>query len=82
MLLFMEYCSEGTVAEAAKLGLGEDLIRKYTCEILYAISVLHDNQIVHRDIKGTLFSFKISSVQCSKECCWTTNASTKNRDSL
>ena len=52
MLLFMEYCSEGTVADAAKLGLSEEMIRKYTCGILYAISVLHDKGVVHRDIKG------------------------------
>ena len=52
MLLFMEYCSEGTVADAAKLGLAEEMIRKYTCEILDAVAFLHDKQVVHRDIKG------------------------------
>ena len=53
MLIFMEYCSEGTVAEVAALGLSEPMIRKYTSEILVAVNVLHDHGIVHRDIKGT-----------------------------
>ncbi|XP_013387498.1 mitogen-activated protein kinase kinase kinase 4-like [Lingula anatina] len=52
MVIFMEYCDEGTIEEAAKMGLTEPLIRKYTKEILVAISLLHDNKIVHRDIKG------------------------------
>ncbi len=52
MLLFMEYCSEGTVSDAARLGLSEPIIRKYTHDILEAISILHENQVVHRDIKG------------------------------
>lgn len=52
MLLFMEYCSEGTLADAARLGLSEEMIRRYTRDILVAISVLHEKQVVHRDIKG------------------------------
>ncbi|PIK56652.1 putative mitogen-activated protein kinase kinase kinase 4, partial [Apostichopus japonicus] len=52
MLVFMEYCDEGTIAEAAKNGLPEGLIRQYTKEICTAISVLHQNNIIHRDIKG------------------------------
>ena len=52
MLIFMEYCAEGTIEEVAKQGLPESMVRKYTAEILIAINVLHDNGIVHRDIKG------------------------------
>lgn len=52
MLIFMEYCAEGTLEEAAKQGLMEGLIRKYTCEILVGVNILHDSGIVHRDIKG------------------------------
>ena len=55
MLIFMEYCAEGTIEEVAKQGLPEVMVRKYTAEILIAITVLHDNGIVHRDIKGRSF---------------------------
>lgn len=58
MLVFMEYCDEGTIAEAAKNGLPEGLIRQYTKEICTAISVLHQNNIIHRDIKGKPLSSK------------------------
>ncbi|XP_070567401.1 mitogen-activated protein kinase kinase kinase 4-like isoform X2 [Ptychodera flava] len=52
LLVFMEYCDEGTLAEAARQGLPEHLIRRYTYEITTAINVLHGSGIVHRDIKG------------------------------
>ncbi|XP_071480035.1 mitogen-activated protein kinase kinase kinase 4-like [Diadema antillarum] len=52
LLIFMEYCDEGTIAEVAKTGLPEEMIRQYTREITIAVSVLHDNNIIHRDIKG------------------------------
>ena len=52
MLIFMEFCDHGTIEVIAGLGLDETVIRKYTKEILVAINVLHENGIVHRDIKG------------------------------
>ncbi|KAK7107487.1 mitogen-activated protein kinase kinase kinase 4-like isoform X2 [Littorina saxatilis] len=52
MLMFMEYCDTGTIEEAAKMGLPEYLIRRYTREIILAVNHLHENSIVHRDIKG------------------------------
>ena len=52
MLMFMEYCDTGTIEEAARMSLPEYLIRRYTREIVLAIHHLHDNSIVHRDIKG------------------------------
>jgi mitogen-activated protein kinase kinase kinase 4 len=52
MIIFMEYCSHGTIEEAARQGLSEDMIRRYTKDILIAIDVLHEHHIVHRDIKG------------------------------
>ena len=50
----MEYCEDGTIAEVAKLGLPESLIRVYTYQIIKAVDFLHQNGIIHRDIKGTL----------------------------
>ncbi|XP_071800919.1 mitogen-activated protein kinase kinase kinase 4-like [Asterias amurensis] len=52
LLIFMEYCDEGTIAEVAKAGLPEEMVRRYAQEITVAISVLHEHGIVHRDIKG------------------------------
>ncbi|KAL4233273.1 Mitogen-activated protein kinase kinase kinase 4 [Mactra antiquata] len=52
MLVFMEYCDRGTIDEVSRIGLTEDLVRLYTKELLKAVQVLHDNGIVHRDIKG------------------------------
>jgi mitogen-activated protein kinase kinase kinase 4 len=54
MLVFMEYCDRGTIDEVSRIGLTEDLIRLYTRELLKAVQVLHDNGIVHRDIKGSI----------------------------
>ncbi|KAK3098006.1 hypothetical protein FSP39_015240 [Pinctada imbricata] len=52
MLVFMEFCDRGTLEEAARMGLPEHNIRIYTWEILLAINHLHENNIIHRDIKG------------------------------
>ena len=52
MLIFMEFCAEGTVEEVARQGLPEVLIRLYTSQILTAVYHLHEIGIVHRDIKG------------------------------
>ena len=52
MLIFMEYCADGTIADVAKLGLPESMIRIYTMQIVKAINFLHQNGIVHRDVKG------------------------------
>ncbi|XP_022256715.1 mitogen-activated protein kinase kinase kinase 4-like [Limulus polyphemus] len=52
MLIFMEYCNEGSLESAAQLNIPESLVRKYTRQLLEAVSVLHENGIVHRDIKS------------------------------
>ena len=51
----MEYCNQGTLWGAAKQGLEEGMIRLYTRNLLEAVYELHDNGIVHRDIKGELW---------------------------
>ena len=53
MLIFMEYCEDGTIAQVAKIGLPEEIIRVYTFQIVKAVKFVHDNGFVHRDIKGT-----------------------------
>lgn len=54
MLIFMEFCAEGTLESlvaGSGNGLPEPLVRKYTHQLLSAVSVLHSHGIVHRDIK-------------------------------
>ncbi|XP_023209665.1 mitogen-activated protein kinase kinase kinase 4-like [Centruroides sculpturatus] len=52
MLIFMEYCNEGSLESASQLHLPETLVRKYTRKLLEAVNVLHEHGIVHRDIKS------------------------------
>lgn len=56
MIIFMEFCPEGTLENlvaSTETGLPEELIRRFTRQLLEAVTVLHENGIVHRDIKGT-----------------------------
>ena len=52
LYIFMEYCNEGALESAVQLNLPEQLVRKYTRQLLEAVNVLHENGIVHRDIKS------------------------------
>lgn len=61
MLIFMELCVEGSleavIAEfnmsgGGNSGLPEQLIRKYTAQLVSAIKALHTRSIAHRDIKS------------------------------
>ncbi|CAG0881223.1 unnamed protein product [Cyprideis torosa] len=54
MLIFMEYCEEGTLEYLCETfnGLPEPLVRRYTNQLLQAVNSLHEHGIVHRDIKG------------------------------
>ncbi|CAK8675148.1 mitogen-activated protein kinase kinase kinase 4-like isoform X2 [Clavelina lepadiformis] len=53
LYLFMEYCDAGTLEELCKIGLSEALIQLYTVQLVTAVSILHQNGVVHRDIKGS-----------------------------
>lgn len=57
MLIFMELCTEGTLESlvaATEAGLPETLCRRYTLQLVKAITTLHKHSIVHRDIKSML----------------------------
>ena len=51
--IFMEYCSEGSLANLVRNGMGVDeaMVRKYTQMILQGVQYLHSQGIIHRDIK-------------------------------
>jgi serine/threonine protein kinase len=68
MLIFMEFCAEGTleslVAATEGSGLPELLIRQYTWQLLQAVATLHGHGIVHRDIKSMLSLFVFCKFIC------------------
>ncbi|KAK9884856.1 hypothetical protein WA026_009078 [Henosepilachna vigintioctopunctata] len=54
MLLFMEYCQEGTLESLVAMtenGLPELLVRRYTFQLVSGVRCLHNHGVVHRDIK-------------------------------
>lgn len=60
MLIFMEFCAEGTLESliaGSENGLSESLIRKYTYQLVSAVVTLHSHGIVHRDIKRMSYNF-------------------------
>lgn len=55
MLLFMEFCAEGTLESlvaGTERGLPELLIRRYTNQLVSGVAEFHSHGIVHRDIKS------------------------------
>lgn len=50
LLIFMELCSEGTLESLVEMsnGLYEGLTRRYTAQLLDAVSELHKHGVVHR----------------------------------
>ena len=57
MLIFMEYCPEGSLEELVSntdAGLEETLIRRYTRQLLEAVVCLHEHGVVHRSDQKTV----------------------------
>jgi mitogen-activated protein kinase kinase kinase ANP1 len=52
--IFLEYVPGGSIASLIeKFGpLAEQVVRKYTHQILHGLEYLHQKKIMHRDIKG------------------------------
>eukprot|EP00667_Euglena_gracilis_P005332 EG_transcript_5366 len=73
--IFLEYVPGGSLASLVKkFGcLPEDTVRHYTRQILGGLMYLHDNGIVHRDIKGDNIlagddgTVKLADFGCSKQ---------------
>uniref|UniRef100_A0A7S4U6E1 Protein kinase domain-containing protein n=1 Tax=Guillardia theta TaxID=55529 RepID=A0A7S4U6E1_GUITH len=54
LFILMEYAHGGSLADLAKAskGLEETVAREYTAQLLLGLEYLHNNGILHRDIKG------------------------------
>ena len=73
--LYLEYIPGGSIKNIVNQfgGLNEILIRKYTKQILNGLKYLHDNKIIHRDIKcanlliGDEGIIKLTDFGCSKK---------------
>lgn len=60
LYIFMEYCNEGSLESAVQLKLPEQIVRKYTRQLLEAVDCLHCNSIIHQVIFLFWFSFQSS----------------------
>lgn len=71
MLIFMEFCAEGTLESlvaGSGNGLPESLVRKYTHQLLSAVAALHSHGIVHRDIKSNYKIISNKIISCQNLC--------------
>ncbi|KAI3707817.1 hypothetical protein L2E82_36666 [Cichorium intybus] len=89
--IFIEYMAAGSLGDVAeKLGgkLDEGVIRVYTREILKGLKYLHDNGIVHGDVKcqnvllGPCGTVKLADFGCARRLPSGTTGATGNRKFL
>lgn len=71
ILIFMEFCGDKCTLDQISRessGLPEELVRSYTNSLLKAVNTLHENNIIHRDIKGAnIFLKTIDSKDAKKK---------------
>lgn len=62
--IFLEYVPGGSIAALIKRfgRLSEDIVRQFTKQILIGLLYLHENRIVHRDIKGANILINVEGV--------------------
>ncbi|UMM11376.1 hypothetical protein L5515_000695 [Caenorhabditis briggsae] len=51
VIIFMEYCSQGTLERICQGKMDLKMVRQYTHSLLRAVQYLHTQKIIHRDIK-------------------------------
>jgi len=62
--IFLEYVPGGSIASLIKRfgRLSEDIVKQFTKQILIGLLYLHENRIVHRDIKGANILINVEGV--------------------
>lgn len=65
--IIMEYCAGGSCSELLKPGsIAEDYIAIIMREMLLALEYLHDDQKLHRDIKGMCHLFVARTIRLTQ----------------
>ncbi len=69
--IIMEYCEGGSLKETiTKYGkLTENLAAKYIQQVLCGLSYLHEQGVIHRDIKAAVTEFEAEYINHQKRCC-------------
>ncbi|XP_031567572.1 mitogen-activated protein kinase kinase kinase 3-like [Actinia tenebrosa] len=67
--IFMEYMSGGSIEKKLKevKHFEQEIVRKYTWQLLKGLEYLHENNVIHRDIKGRNILLN-ETLECVKLC--------------
>uniref|UniRef100_A0A8C4XVK6 Protein kinase domain-containing protein n=1 Tax=Falco tinnunculus TaxID=100819 RepID=A0A8C4XVK6_FALTI len=74
--IFMEFVPGGSISSISFGPLPEIVLCKYTKQILQGVAYLHDNCVVHRDIKGNNVMLmpngvvKLTDFGCARRLAW------------